>query len=54
MVVFAFPESTFLFLGFALQQRPAHRLGCVTPKLLKAAYAWTAVPTEIAEPSSIS
>jgi hypothetical protein len=53
MVVFAFPESTFLF-RFALQQRPAHRLGCVTPKLLKAAYAWTAVPTEIAEPSSIS
>jgi hypothetical protein len=32
MVVFAFPESTFLFLGFALQRRLAPRLCCVTPK----------------------
>jgi hypothetical protein len=49
-----FPSTGTRAVGYRLQQRLAHRLGCVTPKPLKVAYAWTAVPTEIAEPSSIS
>lgn len=39
---------------YRLQRCLAPPLSCVTPKPLKAPYAWAAVPTEIAEPSSIS
>jgi hypothetical protein len=49
-----FPSTGTRAVGYRLQRRLAPRLSCVTPKPLNAAYAWAAVPTEIAEPSSIS